>query len=134
MGKIKLLDYTKIKFVTNWASGVALVGAITWAVTVTVQNKGYKTKIDTQGVTIRTLDQTVNTLRGSMETVNNVIRAFTENPPSALEAKIDGIYKVIEIYHGRHAVPNIMNQPSPIVPDSINAGNTMGTGVLVPIN
>lgn len=142
MGNVakKAFDYTKTNFAVNWASGVALVGAITWAVTVTIQNSGYRAKIDgqgttikTQGETISTLKNTVSTLEGSMQTVNSAIRAFTENPPSALEAKIDGLSRVIQIYHGSTAVSNTnMPQPDTEIPaDTIRMGSS-GTPVQPP--
>lgn len=130
----KLVDYKNWKFSMNWSTAISLFGAITWAVTVTIQNQGLKATIDgqgatieAQGTTITALTNNVSTLEGSMETVNNTIRAFTENPPSALEAKIDGLNRVIQIYHGSNALNDAHNTPTPVViPDSIV--NTMGDG------
>lgn len=112
----KLLDYNNYTFKVNWASGVTIFGLMFSSIFLYIQNEGLKDDVASgkakdaqQEEVINTLETTVNTLQGSMETVNSTIRAFTDNPPSALEAKIQGLEKIIGIYHGG----NNFNQPAP---------------------
>ena len=108
----RILDYKNYTFKVNWASGAALVVALTWAITVTIKNDGYRIKIDKQGDTIDEqgdtideLEKTVIYLQGTMNGFEQLSKAFIDNPPQALEEKINGLNLKIENYHNNEVPP-----------------------------
>lgn len=135
----KILDYKNYTFKVNWASGITLFGALVWAITATIMLNGEFEKVDglitansKQDTTISILRNAFQIMKGNMEIVKESIKAFNASPPSEIKAKIDGINRVIDIYHGNNAVNNAVNNmppPTTAFPSSVDSTNSMGGAV-----
>ena len=97
------LDFSKIKFEINWASGTTIVTLLIAVITFYFNNKSLQGKItDLQSsngslnTTVKTLSETVNVLKGSQEITNGAIQAFMQNPPSELKYRLDRLEEVVE--------------------------------------
>jgi hypothetical protein len=112
-------DYAKTNFVINWASGVIIVGAIAACIFLYEENKGLKKNINNQNTTITELKslvksqgETINTINITFETMKSTVEAFRANPPSMYDEKINGIYRIISIYHNNNGGNTNHNPPS----------------------
>lgn len=120
----KIGDYAKTIFVVNWASAVVIFGAVTYSVVMYYQNENLNKTIESNNKTIKTLSSTVKTLETTVTAMNTTVEAFKANPPAVTDEKINGIYRMIDIYHGNasssHQPPAFTStQPS----DSTPSGN-----------
>ena len=120
----KIGDYAKTNFVVNWASATVIFAAISYSVVMYYQNDGLKKTIDSQKETVKTLESTVQTLQTTVATMSTTVEAFKANPPAVYDEKINGIYRMINVYHtqnngGNHNPPTFSsNQPSGDAPNS----------------
>jgi hypothetical protein len=126
----KIGNYAKTNFVVNWASATVLFGAITYSVVMYYQNDNLKETINSQKETVKTLKETVSTLQTTVATMSTTVEAFKANPPSVYDEKINGIYRMIDIYHRgnngstNHNPPSFTStQPSSGVPNTTPNGN-----------
>lgn len=127
----KIGEYAKTIFVVNWASASLIFGAITYSVVMYYQNQALKDTIVKQGETVKTLTETVktqgstiNNMNASFEAIKTTVEAFTAHPPSTFDEKINGIYRIIDIYHGNGNASNnppafSSNQPNGNTPNSV---------------
>jgi uncharacterized protein YoxC len=86
------------------------------------KNQNLQRTIESQKETVKTLVSTVKTLELSVTTMNTTVEAFKANPPAVTDEKINGIYKMIDIYHGNasssHQPPEFTStQPSGNTPN-----------------
>lgn len=119
----KIGEYAKTNFVVNWASATVIFAAISYSVVMYYQNDNLKKTINNQKETVKTLESTVQTLQTTVATMNTTVEAFKANPPSVYDEKINGIYRMMEIYHNgnsnSHNPPSFSsNQPNGNVPNS----------------
>ena len=116
----KIGNYAKTNFVINWASGTVIFAAITYSVVMYYQNENLKKTIDSQKETVKTLSSTVKTLETTVTAMNTTVEAFKANPPAVTDEKINGIYKMMDIYHGN----NTTNHNPPAFTSTQPSGNT----------
>jgi hypothetical protein len=125
----KIGDYAKTNFVINWASGSIIFAAICYSVIMYYENtqlKGDIVKLKEtvkQEVAARKIsDENMKTITVTFETMKTTVEAFRANPPSTYDEKINGIYRIINVYHqngnNNHNPPAFnSNQPSNTVPE-----------------
>jgi len=101
-------DYAKTHFIVNWASATVIFGAITYSVIMYNQNQSLKLTIDEQTKTVNTLSSAVKTLETTVTVMQSTLDAFKANPPAVIDEKINGIYRLIQVYH-----PNGVNNNTP---------------------
>jgi hypothetical protein len=116
----KIGDYAKTNFVINWASGTVIFGAICFSVIMYYKNQNLQKTIDGNNKTIKTLSSTVKTLETTVTAMNTTVEAFKANPPAVTDEKINGIYKMMDIYHGN----NTTNHNPPAFTSTQPSGNT----------
>ena len=119
----KILNYKNWTFKLNWASGVTLFTAITASVVFYNQNQSYKAKLDSlPALNALMVEQSksITALQSSVETFNNVIKSFMDNPPSTLKAEIENLKAMNQLYHGSSFAPvNTAVAPTRALPNSI---------------
>lgn len=109
--KKKFLDFSKIQFSVNWASGITIVSLLVYAITMYIDNKGLKSKIEglensnkALTTTVETLGGTVNTLKGSQDVFSNAMQQMMINSPGELKYRIEQVERRIGI--NSDATPN----------------------------
>lgn len=97
------LDFSKISFNINWASGSIIVTLLITVITLYTTNKGLQSKVDdlqksntTLTSTVNTLSATVNVLKGSQEITNSAISAFMQNPTSELKYRLEQLEQIVQ--------------------------------------
>ena len=90
------LDFSKLEFKINWASGVTIVTLLSTVIGLYITNKGLQSEIEsvkknngTLTTTVGTLSTTVNTLQGSQEVTSKAIEIFMQNPTNELKYRIE---------------------------------------------
>jgi len=99
----KMIDFSKLKFETNWASATTIVTLLVAVITLYLNNNSLKGELDgikqsnkslTQ--TVSTLSESVSALKGSQEITSKAISIFMENPTGELKYRIENLEKVVE--------------------------------------
>lgn len=97
-----ILNFTKINFQLNWASGVVIVTLLISTITLYLNNVALESKIDSLDKNISKLSEcvqqmskSVSTLQGSQEMTNKAISLFMENPPSEIKYRIEKIEELV---------------------------------------
>jgi hypothetical protein len=105
------------------------VGAITAAVVLYYENKTLKGNIEKQNTTIKDLQnvtkaqgKVINTITITFETMKSTVEAFKANPPSTYDEKINGIYRIMNIYHNNNS--NSHNPPELVTTNPQGVPNT----------
>ena len=98
--KKRFLDFSKIQFSVNWASGITILSLLIYAITMYLTNKSLQSKVESQGITIESqgktieaLGGTVNTLKGSQDVFSNAMQQIMLNSPGELKYRIEQLEK-----------------------------------------
>jgi len=90
------IDFSKLKFQTNWASATTIVTLLIGVITLYMTNSGLKNQIDglqksNDALTksVGTLGESVSALKGSQEVTSKAIEIFMQNPPGELKYRIE---------------------------------------------
>lgn len=101
--KKKILDFSKLKFETNWASATTIVTLLVAVITLYMNNSslkgelvGIKKSNESLSQTVNTLSESVSALKGSQEITSKAIAIFMENPTGELKYRIENLEKVVE--------------------------------------
>lgn len=99
----KILDFSKLKFETNWASATTIVTLLVAVITLYMNNSSLKGELDgikksneSLNKTVNTLSESVSALKGSQEITSKAISIFMENPTGELKYRIENLEKAVE--------------------------------------
>lgn len=92
------IDFSKLKFQTNWASATTIVTLLVGVITLYMTNSGLKDEIeglqksnDALTKSVGTLGESVSALKGGQEVTSKAIQLFMENSPSELKFRIERV-------------------------------------------
>lgn len=114
----KMIDFSKLKFETNWASATTIVTLLVAVITLYFNNNSLKGELDgikqsnkslTQ--TVSTLSESVSALKGSQEITSKAISIFMENPTGELKYRIENLEKAVEQETGFKLTQQRPNSP-----------------------
>lgn len=90
------IDFSKIKFTTNWASATTIVTLLIGVITLYMTNNSLKAQIDglkdsnnSLEKTVGTLGETVSALKGAQDVTSKAIEIFMQNPPGEMMYRIE---------------------------------------------
>ena len=108
----KVLDFSKLKFETNWASATTIVTLLVAVITLYMNNsslkgelEGIKKSNESLYKTVNTLSESVSALKGSQEVTSKAISIFMENPTGELKYRIENLEKAVEEETGAKLTP-----------------------------
>lgn len=90
------IDFSKLKFETNWASASTIVTLLIAVITLYMTNSSLKGKVDalkdsneTLTKSVGTLGETVSALKGAQDVTSKAIEIFMMNPPAELKYRLE---------------------------------------------
>lgn len=93
-----LIDFSKIKFTTNWASATTIITLLVGVITLYLTNTGLKSQVDglqksNEALTrsVGTLGESVSALKGAQDVTSKAIEIFMQNSPGELKYRLDRI-------------------------------------------
>lgn len=96
------INFDKIKFEVNWASGATIVTLLVAVITLYMNNNNLKDQVDglsksNEALTksVNSLGESVSALKGAQDVTSKAISIFMENPPSELKFRIDRLENLI---------------------------------------
>lgn len=96
------LDFSKIKFQTNWASATTIVTLLIAVITLYMNNnslkgtvEGLKASNESLTKSVGTLGESVSALKGAQDVTSKAIQLFMENPPNELKFRLERIEGIL---------------------------------------
>ena len=96
------IDFEKLKFELNWASGIVIVTLLVSTITLYLNNKSLEDKIDSMdknitklSESVQELSKSVNILNGSDRKTSEFIGESVKHPPSEFIYRLDRIEQVV---------------------------------------
>jgi DNA anti-recombination protein RmuC len=96
------IDFSKLKFQTNWASATTIVTLLVAVITLYMTNNSLKGQVDglkdsneALSKTVGTLGESVSALKGAQDVTSKAIEIFMQNPPAELKYRLERIETIL---------------------------------------
>ncbi len=96
------IDFSKIKFTTNWASATTIVTLLVAVITLYMNNsslkgtvEGLKASNESLTKSVESLGVSVSALKGAQDVTSKAIEIFMMNPPAELKYRLDRIEAIL---------------------------------------